>query len=155
MKTLFIHIGTPKTATTSLQHFCEENESILEEQGYCYPVFPHKFKHISILRNGFFLSYKKSDEQGNRKELEEEAFFRQGMDFSKNHKWILDDTEMQKDIVTLIGNISVQLRQENRELKSKLAEMEKNWTEYKKKVEQLQRAMNRSLYARILGKIKK
>lgn len=81
MKTLYLHIGTPKTATTSLQHFCAENEKFLEEQGYCYPIFPHKFKHIGILRNGFFLSYKTSDECGNRKELEEETFFRQGMDF--------------------------------------------------------------------------
>ncbi len=81
MKTLYIHIGTPKTATTSLQHFCEENESILEEKGYCYPIFPHKFKHVSITRNGFFISYKAYDEDGKRNYLEEEKFFRQGMDF--------------------------------------------------------------------------
>ena len=29
MKTLFLHIGTPKTATTSLQHFFKDNHEIL------------------------------------------------------------------------------------------------------------------------------
>ena len=31
MKTLYIHIGTSKTGTTSLQHFCTENEKLFEE----------------------------------------------------------------------------------------------------------------------------
>lgn len=80
MKTLYIHIGTPKTATTSLQHFCDENESILEEQSYCYPIFPHKFKGVSITRNGSFLGYVSSNKKGKRNQLEEEKLFRQGMD---------------------------------------------------------------------------
>lgn len=81
MKTLYIHIGTPKTGTTSLQHFCTENAKLFEEQGYCYPIFPHKFKYINIMRNGFFLSYKGYDEDKSRNQMEEETFFRQGMDF--------------------------------------------------------------------------
>lgn len=81
MKTLYIHIGTPKTGTTSLQHFCTENAKLFEEQGYCYPIFPHKFKYINIMRNGFFLSYKGYDEDKNRNQMEEAKFFRQGMDF--------------------------------------------------------------------------
>lgn len=81
MKTLYIHIGTPKTGTTSLQHFCTENAKLFEEQGYCYLIFPHKFKYINIMRNGFFLSYKGYDENKNRNQMEEAKFFRQGMDF--------------------------------------------------------------------------
>ena len=81
MKTLYIHIGTPKTGTTSLQHFCTENAKLFEEQGYCYPIFSHKFKYINIMRNGFFLSYKGYDENKNRNQMEEAKFFRQGMDF--------------------------------------------------------------------------
>lgn len=81
MKTLYIHIGTPKTGTTSLQHFCTENAKLFEEQGYCYPIFPHKFKYINIMRNGFFLSYRGYDENKNRNQMEEAKFFRQGMDF--------------------------------------------------------------------------
>lgn len=80
MKTLYIHIGTPKTATTSLQHFCDENEKILEEQGYCYPIFPHKFKGVSITRNGSFLGWVSSSKKDKRNKLEEEKYFRQGMD---------------------------------------------------------------------------
>ena len=80
MKTLYVHIGTPKTATTSLQHFCNENESILEEQSYCYPIFPHKFKGVSITRNGSFLGWVSSSKKDKRNKLEEEKFFRQGMD---------------------------------------------------------------------------
>lgn len=38
MKTLYIHIGTSKTGTTSLQHFCTENEKLFEEQRYMYPI---------------------------------------------------------------------------------------------------------------------
>ncbi len=81
MKTLYIHIGTPKTGTTSLQHFCTENAELFKKQGYCYPIFPHKFKYINIMRNGFFLSCKEYDENGNRNQMEEAKFFRQGMDF--------------------------------------------------------------------------
>ena len=40
MKTLHVHIGTPKTATTAIQHFCKENAKILAEKGFCYPIFP-------------------------------------------------------------------------------------------------------------------
>ena len=81
MKTLYIHIGTPKTGTTSLQHFCTENAQLFEEKGYSYPIFPHKFKYINIMRNGYFLSYKEYDENRNRDLMDEEKFFRQGMDF--------------------------------------------------------------------------
>ena len=33
MKTLYIHIGCPKTATTSIQYFCNENKEILSKNG--------------------------------------------------------------------------------------------------------------------------
>ena len=59
MKTLYIHIGTPKTGTTSLQHFCTENAKLFEEQGYCYPIFPHKFKYINIMRINPEIRWKK------------------------------------------------------------------------------------------------
>ena len=88
MKTLYIHIGTSKTGTTSLQHFCTENEKLFEEQGYMYPIFPHKFRYINIMRNGHFLThrtyYENNGEIGRRYE-EEEHFFRQGMDFVLEH----------------------------------------------------------------------
>lgn len=39
MKTpLFMHMGWPKTGTTSIQHFLYENRDRLLELGYCYPA---------------------------------------------------------------------------------------------------------------------
>lgn len=34
---LLIHIGTQKTATTSIQHFCVHNRGLLKSRGYLYP----------------------------------------------------------------------------------------------------------------------
>lgn len=36
MRTLYVHIGTPKTATTSIQMFCVENQKVLNKQSYSY-----------------------------------------------------------------------------------------------------------------------
>ncbi|MDO5145635.1 MAG: hypothetical protein Q4D60_01395 [Eubacteriales bacterium] len=96
MKTLYLHIGTPKTGTTSLQHFCTENAELLQEKGYCYPIFPHKFRQTNIMRNAFFLSVKCYDENREADLVEEERMFRQGMDFvidtfRKYDKVILSD----------------------------------------------------------------
>lgn len=38
MKTLYIHIGTPKTGTTSLQNFLEDNQAELLRHGIYYPL---------------------------------------------------------------------------------------------------------------------
>ena len=54
-KTLYLHIGTPKTATTAIQMFCEANQSVLNEKGYDYPILPFKYPHVRIQRNAHFL----------------------------------------------------------------------------------------------------
>ena len=38
MKTLYIHIGCPKTATTSIQYFCNENKEILSKMRNDYNI---------------------------------------------------------------------------------------------------------------------
>ena len=38
MKTLYLHIGSPRTGTTSIQHFCHVNKDVLEEKGYSCEV---------------------------------------------------------------------------------------------------------------------
>ena len=38
MKTLILHIGTPKTGTTSIQNFCGLNRERLDELGIHYPL---------------------------------------------------------------------------------------------------------------------
>lgn len=44
MKKLYIHIGTPKTGTSSLQHFFLLNRNILEKKGLFYPIWS---KHLA------------------------------------------------------------------------------------------------------------
>lgn len=55
MKTLYLHIGTPKTATTAIQNFCSENQSVLAGKGYYYPIFDYVFPHVSRNCNAHFL----------------------------------------------------------------------------------------------------
>lgn len=62
MKTLYLHIGTPKTATTSIQSFCYQNREILEKQGFYYPMFDYHFQNIQPYRNAHFLICRVRDE---------------------------------------------------------------------------------------------
>ncbi len=55
MKTLYLHIGTPKTATSSVQRYCFRNNEILNENSYSYPLMPFRYENISKGRNGHFL----------------------------------------------------------------------------------------------------
>ncbi len=60
MKTLYLHIGTPKTATTAIQFFCGDNETLLNAKGYAYPRFGNHYRYISEWRNAHFLIGEKS-----------------------------------------------------------------------------------------------
>lgn len=66
MKTLHIHIGTPKTATTAIQKFCADNNPVLNRKGYCYPDFSFDYGRVGKARNGHFLIGFLYDEDGNR-----------------------------------------------------------------------------------------
>lgn len=55
MKTVYLHVGAPKTGTTTLQYFIYENRQILEEKGICYPDLQFKFPGIADNRNAHFL----------------------------------------------------------------------------------------------------
>lgn len=63
MKTLYVHIGTTKTGTTAIQHFCVANRSVLEKKGFCYPEFPYQYIGKSQKRNGVFLTAAAEDEK--------------------------------------------------------------------------------------------
>ena len=96
MKTLHIHIGTPKTGTTAIQYFCKENAGILAKEGYCYPTFPFAYPGISKAHNGRFLMGVSKDKDGNRNTEQEEIYFREGMNivnklFRKYDHIILSD----------------------------------------------------------------
>ncbi len=84
MKTLFLHIGTPKTGTTSIQYFCYENRKVLEKHGFHYPVFPYHYPRKSHKRNGLFLESAVVDENGVIQEEEEKRRFTEGMETVKN-----------------------------------------------------------------------
>lgn len=53
-RTAIIHIGTPKTGTTAIQHVLGENRDALLQHGFCYPRTPGSKAHTSI---GAFMSH--------------------------------------------------------------------------------------------------
>lgn len=55
MKTLYLHIGTPKTMTTAIQGFCTDNYDVLSSKGYAYPSFPYRYPNVGERRNAHFL----------------------------------------------------------------------------------------------------
>ena len=55
MKTLFVHIGQMKTGTSTLQHFLQDNCAVLNQQGFDYPTFTHRYTNVGPSRNGHFL----------------------------------------------------------------------------------------------------
>ena len=44
----FLHIGTEKTGTTTIQNFLAKNRKYLLEDGYLYPSSPGKINHIKL-----------------------------------------------------------------------------------------------------------
>lgn len=55
MKTLYVHIGAPKTGTTAIRMFCWENREVLKKYGYCYPDLREVSPKGYFGRNGYFL----------------------------------------------------------------------------------------------------
>lgn len=96
MKTLYLHIGTPKTGTTAIQTFCWDNREVLAKNGYCYPMFDFPFRTIQPYRNGHFLVSRLYDRNKERRYGEEEQIVNEGMQqvlslFQKYDKVILSD----------------------------------------------------------------
>ena len=78
MKTLYLHIGTPRTATTALQKFCSDNQKELNSQGYCYPVMPFQYKNASPLRTAHFMFGRVVDASGKRDIERERQYWADG-----------------------------------------------------------------------------
>ena len=53
--TLYLHIGTPKTGSTSIQNFMYDNRETLAEKGLYYPDMGYDFKNIIHSVNAHFL----------------------------------------------------------------------------------------------------
>ncbi|MBR2547099.1 MAG: hypothetical protein IKF07_02760 [Eubacterium sp.] len=80
MNTLYLHIGTQKTATTTLQHFLTENDEVLKTKGYTYPMFPEIFyPYWDNTRNGLFLGHPYFNKHNVRNREKEKDFYNKGM----------------------------------------------------------------------------
>lgn len=81
MATVYLHIGTPKTGTTSLQNFLSDNGEALNRHNICYPDFGFRYPQVGVLRNGHFLvTTKYRDEKNNRILEKERADYEKGLD---------------------------------------------------------------------------
>ncbi len=56
MKTLYLHIGMPKTATSSLQAYMKNNQDLLGSFGFSYRISPFVYTGKSARRNAYFLN---------------------------------------------------------------------------------------------------
>lgn len=79
MKTLYLHIGMPKTATSSIQKFLSHNRAALRQNGYCYPPPLFQFPRVSVVRNAHFLIARVEKADGTRDYETENAYFSDGM----------------------------------------------------------------------------
>jgi hypothetical protein len=71
-KTVFIHIGLPKTGTTSIQTFLRRNAEALAARGYCYPgtEFGESANHdvfLNAITGGKFVDARGLDLEAQRK----------------------------------------------------------------------------------------
>ena len=57
MKTIYLHIGMPKTGTSAVQVFLGGNQKALAKKNYCFPHFSIRFLEVGKNRNGHFLKY--------------------------------------------------------------------------------------------------
>ncbi len=78
-KTIYLHIGQPKTGTSSIQRFCIENVEILNRAGIGYELMPYTYLKTRPERNARFLSTVVRDEnrqiiKGGKEKRMEEAF---------------------------------------------------------------------------------
>ena len=84
MSTLYLHIGTPKTATTSIQKFCMENQEVLNKKGFSYPILDFKYPKVEIRRNGHFLVGKLLDSNGQEDHEGEITLWNKGLSMLHN-----------------------------------------------------------------------
>lgn len=80
MKTLYLHIGTSKTGTTTIQTYCGINREQLKSKGVLFPIMPYHYDRITENRNGHFL-YATIYENGVRNKEKEKQVLKQELDY--------------------------------------------------------------------------
>lgn len=80
MKTLYLHIGTSKTGTTTIQTYCGINREQLKSKGVLFPIMPYHYDRITKNRNGHFL-YATIYENGVRNKEKEKQVLKQELDY--------------------------------------------------------------------------
>lgn len=91
--TVFLHIGSTKTGTTSIQRFMAQNRELLQEHGYIYPSFAGTENHTKLAVYGHEEGYHALDiragvrNPASRKEYREdfEMLFRYTLGEVKEH----------------------------------------------------------------------
>lgn len=96
MKTLYLHIGMPRTATTVLQKFCADNQEELNHHGYCYPLMPFQYPNANPRRTAHFMFGWAKNEKGIRDVELEKRYWIEGFSevyhaFEKYDNVILSD----------------------------------------------------------------
>ena len=56
MSIAYMHIGAPKTGTSTLQKFFKLNKGLLKEKGFIYPDFGIEYPGVGQARNAYFIS---------------------------------------------------------------------------------------------------
>lgn len=94
MSTVYLHIGTPKTGTTSIQRLLAQNRKVLEAHQIAFPDYGFRYKDALEIRNGHFLVRmgKQADESGN--------VFQHARDYEKGLAF-LEKTAQQFDKIIL------------------------------------------------------
>ncbi|MCD7824452.1 MAG: hypothetical protein LUH14_00555 [Clostridiaceae bacterium] len=80
MGCLYLHIGTPKTGTSTIQYFLAQNRKTLKKKGYNYPSMGFRFENIGKDRNAHFLVQNYFNERHERLYVQEKALREEGME---------------------------------------------------------------------------
>ncbi|MGN0484335.1 MAG: hypothetical protein ACI4HI_12370 [Lachnospiraceae bacterium] len=104
MKTLYLHIGLPKTGTSAIQKFLFTNKDTLSEQGYCYERMPFFYNKIGPNRNGHFLVAKKYDPNGTYDPVQTRMHMEEGMKIVLDWFQTYDNVLLSEEDIWIVSN---------------------------------------------------
>lgn len=117
MKTLYLHIGTAKTATSSIQAFLAANRKTLARLGYCFPKLPHQYPYVNPNRNAHFMLGNTYEKDFHVQPPEETEDLQEGLAqvrecFKEYDRVILTDENLWRASTYLIKDLFPYLEQE-------------------------------------------